>query len=181
MKKTEAKCPFRFRKCNDKCALRVKTKTYYHETYTTAIGHTCSFAAMASNIVGPLHAAQFVDEPKIVEGQEPIGMAKNNCTLTYNGEISGTDAPSYVCSVCGYEENLDTAKFCGGCGLRVANISETVKTVSEAKTTKKRCHDIETNFNGFEWVARCKKCGSRVCGYTTEDKAINALEDMPCR
>lgn len=78
MKKTEAKCPFRFMKCNDKCALRVKTKTYDHETDTTAIGHTCSFAAMASNIVGPVHAAQFVDEPKITLPEDYYPSVSNN-------------------------------------------------------------------------------------------------------
>lgn len=58
---------------------------------------------------------------KFIDGQEPIEIG-NTCTLTYNGDISGTDAPSYVCDKCGYEANLDDAKFCGGCGASVVEI-----------------------------------------------------------
>lgn len=58
---------------------------------------------------------------KFIDGQEPIEIG-NTCTLTYNGEIIGTDAPSYVCDKCGYEANLNDAKFCGGCGASVVEI-----------------------------------------------------------
>lgn len=64
------KCPFRFRNCNDKCALRVKTSVFDSKRNYIIEGFTCALATQRCTVPNAKFVPMFVNVTKYIEAEE---------------------------------------------------------------------------------------------------------------
>lgn len=107
-----AKCPFRFRKCNRDCALRVKTCSYIHRNNSTVEGYTCALAIKATTFSDVSVIPRFVSDTKWKDCEDAPKLIETGQNM------NGSDMPVWECSECGYDENICNASYCGGCGVK---------------------------------------------------------------
>lgn len=64
------KCPFRFRNCNDKCALRVKTSVFDSQRNYIIEGFTCALATQRCTVPNAQFVPVFVGETKCIKQED---------------------------------------------------------------------------------------------------------------
>lgn len=77
--------------------------------------------------------------------------------------MGGSDMPAWKCSVCGYDENTENARFCGNCGRRFKKEKHHDRASSDTQPwlTSPRC--TVYTIHAEQFTGTCSPCWS--CGH----------------